>query len=182
MTSFCIWDNLRSVLNSQYLGHSGSVLNSQYLGHSGSVVNSQYLGQFGVRNKLQLSCDLEYPSITDVIVSSWWDFLSANTCFLKNELLPLKCPRSMVSIGAPKAGEGVVRPLRAPCWYTSGYCFGMHGYHWSGGPPGGGAGPSWLIKTGARRSYGAQGASYKICVRTPARFLPRPCVRGTRPA
>ena len=26
---------------------------------------------------------------------------------------------------------------------------------------------------GGRRSYGAQGASYKICVRTPARFLPR---------
>ena len=51
-----------------------------------------------------------------------------------------------------------------------------------GARQGGGAGPSWLIKTGARRSYGAQGASYKICVRTPARFLPQPCVRGTRPA
>ena len=42
---------------------------------------------------------------------------------------------------------------------------------WFGGPPGGGAGPSWLIKTGSRRSMGLKGLLIKIAPEPPLCIL-----------
>ena len=54
-------------------------------------------------------------------------------------------------IGAPRPERGWAVLSGAPGCFSGIYFWGyfgyIHGYHWSGGPPGGGAGPSWLICT-----------------------------------